>query len=227
MTKDKTKKYNPRDAVCPAHLSSTGTTQKYVLPAQTSGTYKAFTSSHWLSRTYGTYLKRSAQSIAAKFSQLDLDRSGKLTPQELVPVFSMGSGYIVPLRTVEKLARMFDYGDSKGLITFQEFAALDAYVTSLRNAFCACDREKTGSISFQEVESCFRVQGFKLSEFLLQSLKIGWDREKTGRISYISYMDMAATLGLCRTVLNQFDPRRTGKIRLNFDELVICMLGFK
>eukprot|EP00764_Aduncisulcus_paluster_P011956 gnl/Carplike_NY0171/489_a674_4164.p1 GENE.gnl/Carplike_NY0171/489_a674_4164~~gnl/Carplike_NY0171/489_a674_4164.p1 ORF type:complete len:137 (-),score=38.58 gnl/Carplike_NY0171/489_a674_4164:75-446(-) len=122
---------------------------------------------------------------------------------------------------------MFDLGWAKnGQIGMQEFVALDAYVTALRQAFQASDVDRSGSIAFAELQGILSRQGFSYNPMMSKALMMAYDRRKVGQISYTRFMDMGAMLGLCRTISQQYDPSRSGKITLTMEQLVAVVLNF-
>ncbi|CAH8622712.1 unnamed protein product [Heterobilharzia americana] len=96
--------------------------------------------------------------IANFFNQVDLNRSGSISADELQKALNNGLGTAFNMRTIDLMICMFDR-DMNGTMNLQEFSQLFAYVQQWQNCFQNYDRDRSvrkfdrhrrGSITFDD-----------------------------------------------------------------------------
>jgi len=168
------------------------------------------------------------QQLQQKFASIDRDRSGQISAQELsaVPL----DGVKFSLETAQMLVRVFDK-DGTGQIGFQEFGALEKFIASMKQAFLAYDRDRSGSIEYQEVQLAVSQGGFYLSPQTLQLVYAKFLRSPTlnpgGKLRGLNlemFIQLCAFLGSARGIFMKFDYSRTGWIQINMDMFITMSL---
>ena len=81
------------------------------------------------------------------FLQVDKDRSGQLSENELRRALVNGDYTAFDVHTVKMMIRMFDT-DRSGTINFDEFCGLWGFLSAWRGLFDRFDVDRSGSITF-------------------------------------------------------------------------------
>ncbi|GKT24253.1 hypothetical protein ADUPG1_012678 [Aduncisulcus paluster] len=176
----------------------------------------------WINAQYSVYLTSQMAQIRQRFMMIDLDKSGWVNATELSRALATG-GKVFPESIARKLIRLFDYGLARGSICFQEFAGLDAFINGLRSEFMAIDRARTGRIPFPQVQAILAKQGFSITPQLISALAMAWDRRRTGHIAYEDFIDLSATMALCRSLYIQYTKQG---MTMTFDMFVTMCTNF-
>ncbi|KAF7293130.1 EF-hand [Mycena kentingensis (nom. inval.)] len=101
------------------------------------------------------------------FCDVDSDKSGHISAQELDRALVNGDWTRFDLDTVKLLMSIFDT-DRSGTIGFNEFAGLWKYIKDWQNVFRHFDRDRSGSIDGNELRDALSQFGFNLSPHLPQ-----------------------------------------------------------
>lgn len=155
------------------------------------------------------------------FQAVDRDHSGRISCQELQRALQMGN-LNFSLKLVSSLIRMHDVNSSNTL-DFTEFISVQQYLQSLQQTFVTCDRSRTGKLNLQEVQDALRRLGFDLDvqpEGAFYKLVLSFDFTQEGSIALDSFIAMCIQLRNAQKVFNLFDPQRTGRVQLDFNQFV-------
>jgi Ca2+-binding EF-hand superfamily protein len=108
------------------------------------------------------------------FNSVDKDRSGSITADELQRALINGDWSSFDLDTVKLLMNIFDT-DRSGTIAFNEFAGLWKYIKDWQGVFLHFDRDRSGTIDSQELQSALNQFGYRLSPQLLNLVQRKYD----------------------------------------------------
>ena len=165
------------------------------------------------------------QALQQRFFQVDTDRSGQISAEELARAFSSG-GQPFPEKTAKFLIAMFDRNRT-GQIGFQEFMALDSFVNRARTSFMACDTARSGFLNTQQVPAAMSQVGLPLDPQMCMSTMRSFDPYGRGQLDYTGFMTMVAYTGWMKSIWDWYDPQRTGQMHLNWGQWLTLGLWLK
>jgi len=161
------------------------------------------------------------------FNAVDVNHQGFVTPRELTALKWMG-GRTFSLKTCEVITKVFD-NDGDGRLSFQEYVMLHKFVVSMEASFTSFDRDRSGKLETNELQSALEQTGFRFSLNTVQQVcrKFGHhDWSSAVSFDFESYVDLCAFLGQVRSLFERSDPRGTGNITVNLEQLVSLASGF-
>ncbi|TKA76318.1 hypothetical protein B0A55_04192 [Friedmanniomyces simplex] len=163
------------------------------------------------------------------FLQVDKDRSGQLSEDELRRALVNGDYTAFDPHTVKMMIRMFDT-DRSGTINFDEFCGLWGFLAAWRALFDRFDVDRSGNISLREFEDALVAFGYRLSAPFVRLLFStyarshsrgrgdDWEREKV--LSFDLFVQACISLKRMTDVFKRFDTDRDGYITLSFEEFL-------
>jgi len=135
------------------------------------------------------------------------------------------------METANMLIKVFDK-DRSGSISSDEFVSLHKFITSFQSSFYIVDRDRSGAIELNEVQSAITQNGFNLQPQTINALFIKFlndpslNPNRTAKgLSIEMFLRLCAFLGYLRTQFNQFDVYRSGWIHINMDQFVQISMG--
>uniref|UniRef100_A0A7S4FGP7 EF-hand domain-containing protein n=1 Tax=Eutreptiella gymnastica TaxID=73025 RepID=A0A7S4FGP7_9EUGL len=152
------------------------------------------------------------------FMAVDKDRSGQIDAEELRQALSQ-AGQPFSIEASRIMLRMFDQNGS-GTITMQEFGSLHHYIMQMQAAFQHVDKDKTGSLTFAEVQQAIATSGYVLSQQTLSNVMQKCDRQRRGCLTLDGYIELCCFLGTARNLFAPMDPNRTGTATFSFDQFI-------
>ena len=158
------------------------------------------------------------------FLQVDKDRSGQLSEEELRRALVNGDYTAFDIHTVKMMIRMFDT-DRSGTINFDEFCGLWGFLASWRGLFDRFDVDRSGNISHREFEDALVAFGYRLSPQFTTLLFNTYARSHSrGRgdegvrervLSFDLFVQACISLKRMTDVFKKFDTDRDGYITLS------------
>ena len=159
------------------------------------------------------------------FLQVDKDRSGQLSEEELRRALVNGDYTAFDEHTVKMMIRMFDT-DRSGTINFDEFCGLWGFLAAWRGLFDRFDVDRSGNISLREFEDALVAFGYRLSKGFVGLLFGTYARSKSrgrgdegeGRekvLSFDLFVQACISLKRMTDVFKRFDTDRDGYITLS------------
>jgi len=174
------------------------------------------------------------QQLQGAFAQLDKDKSGEISAVELST--QKFDGVQFGIETCLMLVKVFDK-DKSGQISFFEFASLHKFVVSMKQAFQGFDRDRSGSIEYNEVQQAVAQGGFHLHPNTLQMVFQKYlsrhpsnQNKRPGQppmmkgLNLELFVQLCAYLGASRSVFAQYDYQRSGFVTINLDQYVLMGL---
>ncbi|KAK5112514.1 hypothetical protein LTR62_004271 [Meristemomyces frigidus] len=169
------------------------------------------------------------------FLQVDKDRSGQLSEEELRRALVNGDYTAFDPHTVKMMIRMFDT-DRSGTINFDEFCGLWGFLAAWRGLFDRFDVDRSGNISLREFEDALVAFGYRLSPQFVQLLfgtyarshsrGRGDDGEREKVLSFDLFVQACISLKRMTDVFKKFDSDRDGYITLSFEEFLTGSVTF-
>ncbi|KAL5504546.1 hypothetical protein ACEPAH_7207 [Sanghuangporus vaninii] len=169
------------------------------------------------------------------FSSVDADHSGAITAQELQQCLINGDWTPFDLDTVKLLMTIFDT-DRSGTIGFNEFAGLWKYIKDWQNVFRHFDRDRSGTIDGQELDTALRQFGYNLSPQLMHLLLAKYVATEPVRkgavaagppagITFDRFVRACVVIKQLTESFQRLDTQRSGWIQLNYDQFMHTVLS--
>jgi len=152
--------------------------------------------------------------LQQSFYQVDTDRSGTITAQELTRL-TLGSLKGFTLETAKKLIKVFDT-DGSGHVSFYEYASLHRFVITLQQAFAAFDKDRSGTLELHETVQALQQGGFYVGQQTATKVFKRFASAPSG-IKFEDFVLMCAFLGQVRSLFYTADTDRDGWIHLNLE----------
>lgn len=130
------------------------------------------------------------------------------------------------MKTTLSVLRTHD-GSGSCTLDFTEFAALQQYLQALRRAFCGLQADgASGKLSLPQAAAALESLGYALDmqpQGAFYKLVESFDFERNGQLHLDTFVALAVQLRNARRCFEMFDPRRTGHVALDFNQLVWVM----
>lgn len=155
--------------------------------------------------------------------QVDKDRSGQLSENELRRALVNGDYTAFDPHTVKMMIRMFD-ADRSGTVNFDEFCGLWGFLSAWRGLFDRFDLDRSGHISLQEFTDALVAFGYRLSPQFVLLLFNTYAKSTRGRgdegprekgLSFDLFVQACISLKRMTDVFKRFDEDRDGYITLS------------
>ncbi|EKM55530.1 uncharacterized protein PHACADRAFT_256224 [Phanerochaete carnosa HHB-10118-sp] len=164
------------------------------------------------------------------FCQVDTDRSGEISVNELHAALINGDWSRFDIDTVKMLMNMFDV-DRSGTIGFNEFQGLWKYIVDWQKAFKYFDRDGSGTIDGHELSNALQNFGYNLSPMLMSLVE-----QKYAAAPYaghgpkpgITFDRFVRACVVVRTLTEAFqrkDTDRDGWIQVNYEDFMAMILS--
>jgi len=160
------------------------------------------------------------------FSQVDKDRSGQITAQELGQALSNGTWAPFNPETIRLMIMMFDK-DHTGTIGFHEFSGLWKYVTDWQNCFRGFDRDNSGHIDFNELKQALTTFGYRLSDQTIGLFLKKFDKQGRGVIFFDDFIQLCVQLQSLTDAFRRFDTNQNGWINIHYEQFLSLVVGLK
>ncbi|CAH8593727.1 unnamed protein product [Heterobilharzia americana] len=157
--------------------------------------------------------------IANFFNQVDLNRSGSISADELQKALNNGLGTAFNMRTIDLMICMFDR-DMNGTMNLQEFSQLFAYVQQWQNCFQNYDRDRSGTIDVNEFQTALTSFGYRLSPQFIGLLVRKFDRHRRGSITFDDFILACVCLKNLTDGFKIHDHQRNGMAQLSYENFL-------
>ncbi|XP_063680006.1 programmed cell death protein 6-like isoform X1 [Bolinopsis microptera] len=160
------------------------------------------------------------------FASVDKDRSGMISVNELQSALSNGTWQPFNPETIRLMISMFDK-DGNGTINFQEFGALWKYINDWQNTFRYYDRDNSGSIDQNELQTAIASFGFSLSPKFYRLVVRKFDRDGNQRITFDDFIQCLVIIQTLSAAFQRKDTNRNGWIQINYEEFMELVFSTK
>ncbi|KAL6068408.1 putative Far upstream element-binding protein 3 [Balamuthia mandrillaris] len=176
----------------------------------------------WYAKYYSQNSPQELHEMHRWFKTMDRDGSGSITGNELANV-AVG-GTVLGMDIALKLIRIFD-ADKNGTIDFWEYASLHKFLLHMQSLFSQNDRNRSGRLGAQEAHAALSAAGFQLSAEAIRSLHLKYNKTGYG-VNMVEFLALVAHVAQAKSLFEWRDPRNTGYIQLNMDDLLDVTASF-
>mmetsp|Transcript_24873 Transcript_24873/g.57366 ORF Transcript_24873/g.57366 Transcript_24873/m.57366 type:complete len:241 (-) Transcript_24873:113-835(-) len=163
----------------------------------------------------------------AIFGQVDRDRSGRISAQELQQALQNGLTTAFDISAISMMIRMFDRGCT-GEIQYQDFKALFQFIESWKAQFQSHDRDQSGNISQDELAICLKALGYNLSPHFLTNVVPRFANKAPGvppgRIYFDGFVLLMCMLKQLTDIFRRYDTSMTGTISCPYEQFLTMSL---
>ncbi|XP_017778603.1 PREDICTED: programmed cell death protein 6-like isoform X2 [Nicrophorus vespilloides] len=128
--------------------------------------------------------------------------------------------------TVRLMIGMFDK-QNQGQVNFDDFAALWKYVTDWQNCFRSFDRDNSGNIDKNELQTALTTFGYRLSESLVETMVRKFDRQGNGTILFDDFIQCCIVLHTLTSAFRQHDADGDGVITIQYEQFLNMVMNMK
>jgi len=164
------------------------------------------------------------------FLAVDVDRSGRISVDELQRALINGDWTPFDIDTVKLLMSIFDINGS-GDIDFNEFTGLWRYIEDWQNVFRHFDRDRSGTIDSLELQSALNQFGMRLPKHLLSMLVAKFASSPSGfqagrpTITFDRFMRACVFMKRFKETFADLDRDMDGWVRLNYEQFLAVYLS--
>ncbi|KAH7643221.1 Alpha-1 3/1 6-mannosyltransferase alg-2, variant 2 [Dermatophagoides farinae] len=115
--------------------------------------------------------------------------------------------------------------DKTGSINFEEFSHLWRYVTDWLNCFRSFDRDNSGNIDPSELRQALTTFGYRFTDSFLQILMKRYDREGKGHVTFDDFIQLCVQLQSLTNAFRQFDTDMDGWIKISYEQFLTMVLN--
>eukprot|EP00899_Mesostigma_viride_P019619 jgi/Mesvir1/27659/Mv07382-RA.1 len=152
------------------------------------------------------------------FDAVDTDRSGSIQYKELQRALAMGNLNFSPAVCVQLIRAHNKSGTNT--LSFAEFVELHRFLSSAQDSFQYFDKDRSGSLGLGEIYQALKHSGFTLDQTAFYSVCKSFDPDLTGNLRLDAYIALSLFLSSASKTFSAFDPQRTGKVTLDFNQFL-------
>ncbi|RZF45009.1 hypothetical protein LSTR_LSTR001970 [Laodelphax striatellus] len=114
---------------------------------------------------------------------------------------------------------MFDK-EKRGTVSFDNFGALWKYVTDWQHCFRSFDRDGSGSIDSQELQTAFTTFGYRLSQQTVEMIVRKFDRLGQNKILFDDFIEACIVLHTLTSAFKTHDQDQDGIITIHYEQFI-------
>eukprot|EP01135_Chromosphaera_perkinsii_P000799 Nk52_evm87s151 gene=Nk52_evmTU87s151 len=160
------------------------------------------------------------------FQNVDRDRSGQISCNELQNALSNGTWTPFNPETVRLMITMFDR-DHSGSIDFNEFESLWRYITDWQTTFHRYDVDRSGSIDQNELSTALGNFGYNLQPHFVAMLVRKYDRHGQGNVKFDDFIQCCVTLQILTSSFRQYDTNNDGNIHVSYEQFLSLVFSVR
>ncbi|ONK55904.1 uncharacterized protein A4U43_C10F2150 [Asparagus officinalis] len=153
------------------------------------------------------------------FHRVDSNNTGNITAPQLQRALAVGN-LRFPLSIVQQMIRMYDF-DMNGTMSFEEFVALNKFLSKVQNAFGELERDR-GYLTPDDVYEALLKLGFSLDSPAFYTVCESFDQNKRGMVQLDDFISLCIFVQSARNLFNSFDTTKQGRVTLDFNQFVYC-----
>ncbi|GBF97054.1 hypothetical protein Rsub_09527 [Raphidocelis subcapitata] len=159
----------------------------------------------------------SDQQLRQWFDSIDTDKSGHLSAKELQRALALGNLEFT-ITDVDAMVRAFDTNGTRTL-AFDEFQRLHNFLVNVQQSFHTFDKDRSGRLSTDEVNSALKQAGFALDAPAVAAMIEKFDPDNSKNLALDEYIRSCLFLQTAARSFAAFDPNKTGNVTLSFSQL--------
>ncbi|CAK9177913.1 unnamed protein product [Ilex paraguariensis] len=153
------------------------------------------------------------------FERVDSEKTGNITTTQLKTALAVGN-LEFSLSVVEQMIRMYDF-DRNGTMSFEEFVALNKFLTKVQHAFSDLERG-CGFLVPDDVYKALVKVGFSLDSPAFYTVCESFDQKKNGRFRLDDFISLCIFVQSARNLFNSFDTSKQGRVTLDINQFIYC-----
>eukprot|EP00741_Cyanophora_paradoxa_P000660 tig00000430_g635.t2 len=150
------------------------------------------------------------------FSAVDANKSGHIDANELATAIRNGPWSAFSPVTVHLMINLFDK-DGSGQIDFPSFCSLWQYVMQWKGTFDSYDRDRSGSIDSNELQTALKSFGYNLSPQFVGTLM---KKYKSGHIPFDRFIQLCVQLRMLTNSFRAADTQGRGQATLGYEQFL-------
>ncbi|CAF0762399.1 unnamed protein product [Adineta steineri] len=158
------------------------------------------------------------------FTQVDTDKSGSISSNELQSALSNGTWSPFNPETVRMMIGMFDR-DGSSTIDFQEFRDLWKYVSDWEKCFKKFDLDGSGSIDKHELKTALSSFGYRLSDNFYDLLIQKFDRTGRGTVAFDDFIQACVSIQTLTNAFLRHDRQQIGQITIGYEDFLTLVFS--
>uniref|UniRef100_A0A0K0F4U5 Programmed cell death protein 6 (inferred by orthology to a human protein) n=1 Tax=Strongyloides venezuelensis TaxID=75913 RepID=A0A0K0F4U5_STRVS len=160
------------------------------------------------------------------FDNVDRDRSGNISAEELQKALSNGTWSPFNPETCRLMIGMFDTNGDGG-INFNEFQSLWRYIEDFTRVFRSFDTDNSGNIDKNELVNALTQFGYRLSNSFYDLLMTKFDRTNTKTVYFDDFIQLCVVLQTLTAGFRDKDTDRDGVITVGYEEFLRMVFSVK
>ncbi len=175
---------------------------------------------------YGSAPQNVDPQIQTWFNQVDTDRSGHISVQELINALAYGGFSQFSQQAATDLLRKFNVSGN-GQLSLSEFQHLATFLNTMKRSFQQADTNNSQSLDYQEVGRALQQSGMQFDQNLLSRVVSKFDRNKNGSLGLDEFIELSIMISTARDVFNTNDYNRSGTVPMTFDMFLNSVVAIK
>mmetsp|Transcript_16838 Transcript_16838/g.20775 ORF Transcript_16838/g.20775 Transcript_16838/m.20775 type:complete len:251 (+) Transcript_16838:406-1158(+) len=165
------------------------------------------------------YPQSHTQSPEAIYGMVDVNRSGQINIQQLKQAMDLAGYNRFQMKTCKLMMSMFDT-DQTMTMSPTEFSSLYKYVTDWENCFKQYDRDRSGSVTHDELKTAVQAFGYRFSDSFFQTLFNKYDEDNSKTISFDEFIQLFCELHLLTEAFKVHDTKRQGVATFKYEDFL-------
>lgn len=164
------------------------------------------------------------------FEKVDVNRSGRISAKELSLALLNFDHTRFQDSTILLMIKLFSTSGAAGStpltsLNFDQFVSLWKYLSAYKKLFLAADTNKSGDISFGELQQIIEQIGYKLNidlvlhlfqKFSYKDLEGSYDGASVGKLKFDAFIELLVYLRKLTDVFKKYDKDLSGVATINF-----------
>ncbi|OVF07879.1 putative programmed cell death protein [Clavispora lusitaniae] len=171
--------------------------------------------------------KKLEMELRVVFDKVDLNRSGKISVHELSQALSNFDNTKFQDSTVRLMINLFTTNHSSSL-NFEQFISLWKHLTAYKKLFVAADQNKSGDISFGELQQIIEQIGYKLNVDLVLHLfqkfankeQSPYDTQIVGKLKFDAFIELLVYLRRLTDIFKKYDNDQSGVATIEYSDFL-------
>merc|ERR1711970_1004951 len=163
------------------------------------------------------------QQVMQWFQAVDVDRSGHINAIEQQQALVNGNMSKFSEDACRMMIDMFDTNKS-GTIDVNEFGQLFNFVNQWKGVFQGFDRDRSGSIEFQELSQALQQMGYRFSQNLVNNVLARYD-PKNRRLTLDNFIVVCFQLRRLTDSFKRRDREMRGQAVMGYEDFIGLAMG--
>ena len=90
----------------------------------------------------------------------------------------------------------------------------------MKDSFTSVDIDNSRTLDVNELLNALTKAGYRITQHALVAALPKFDIERKGSLTFDQYLDLCIYLGNMNKLFKFYDPQNTGRILVNFDQII-------